>query len=283
MRMLEPSTPPPDAESERETILSIPFLKAAKEANPALWRAFKESAEVVPAADTSTLIARIETTADPLMLWEIHQELERRDIPPAFRYPKNHDTGQMRFITWLSDLHWHIKRARQGPRFRSWRRLFAPAGESWHESAKKVFEYGWTRNQNASYYAKGLALTDDDRLDLMTIKTSKQIARQRQLKQSEEMRRAISSHAIANAGRLSKERRPEQTARDRYLIWKTYMLADQSPTITARMFEAIYGEQMTRQKVQKQMAAVKQAWDKFGPEKGQEPSTLECEHMPVLS
>ena len=28
------------------------------------------------------------------------------------------------------------------------------------------------------------------------------------------------------------------------------MLADQSPTITARMFEAIYDERMTRQKVQ---------------------------------
>ena len=90
------------------------------------------------------------------------------------------------------------------------------------------------------------------------------------------MRRAISRRAIANAGRLSKERRPEQTARDRYLIWKTYMLADQSSTITARIFEAIYGESMTRQKVQKQIAAVTQAWDKFGPKKDQELPTLEC-------
>lgn len=276
MRTHEPSTPPLEADSERESIHSIPFLKAAKEANPALWRAFKESTETLPAPDTSTLIARIETTADPLILWEIHQELDRRDIPPAFRYPRNHDTGQMRFTTWLADLHWHTRRARHGPRFRSWRRLFAPAGESWHESAKNVFEYGWRRNQNASYYAKGLALTDDHRLDLMTIKTSKQIARQRQLKQSIEVHRAIASHAIANAGRLSKERRPDQTTRDRYLIWKTYILADQSPTITARMFEAIYGEPMTRQKVQKQIAAVTQAWHKFGPEKGQELPTPEC-------
>lgn len=274
-------TPPPEArdseaESEREGIDSIPALKAAREANTASWRAFQELSVALAAYGTAALIARIETTADPLMLWEIHQELDRRNIPPAFRYPKNHDNGQMRFVTWLADLHWHTRRVRHGPRFRAWRRLFAPVGESWHESAKNVFEYGWRRNQNASYYAKGLALTDDDRLDLMTIKTSKQIARQRQLKQSEEMRRAITSHAIANAGRLSKERRPEQTARDRYLIWKTYMLADQSPTITARMFEAIYGERMTRQKVQKQIAAVKQAWDKFGPEKDQELPIPEC-------
>jgi len=265
-----------EAESERDGIDSIPALRSAREADTASWRVFKESTEALAAYSTAALIARIETTADPLILWEIHQELDRRDLPPAFRYPKNHDNGQMRFITWLADLHWHTRRARHGPRFRAWRRLFATVGESWHESAKNVFEYGWKRHQNASYYAKGLALTDDDRLDLMTIKTSKQIARQRQLKQSEEMRRAITSHAIANAGRLSKERRPEQTARDRYLIWKTYILADQSPTTTARVFEAIYGEPMTRQKIQKQIAAVKQAWEKFGPEEGQELPIPEC-------
>lgn len=265
-----------EAESERDGIYSLPALRAAKEANTASCRAFQEATEALAVYSTAALIARIETTAVPLILWEIHQELDRRDIPPAFRYPKNHDSGQMRFITWLADLHWHTKRARHGPRFWAWQRLFAPVGESWHESARNVFEYGWRRQQNASYYAKGLALTDDDRLDLMAIKTSKQIARQRQLKQSEEMRRAITSHAIANAGRLSKERRPEQTARDRYLIWKTYTLADQSPTITARMFEAIYGERMTRQKVQKQIAAVKQAWDKFGAKKDQELPIPDC-------
>jgi len=264
-----------EAESEREGIVSLPALRAAKEANTASWRAFQDSTEALAVYSTTALIARIETTADPLILWEIHQELDRREIPPAFRYPKNQDDGQIRFVTWLADLHWHTRRVRNTPRFRAWRRLFAPVGESWHESAKNVFEYGWRRHQNASYYAKGLALTDDHRLDLMTIKTSKQIARQRQLKQSEEMRRAIASHAIANAGRLSKERRPDQTIRDRYLIWKTYMLADQSPTTTARMFEAIYGEPMTRQKVQKQIAAVTQAWDKFGPKKDQELPTPE--------
>lgn len=273
---LLPEVSDSEAESERKSIDSIPALRAVREANTASWRAFKESTEALAAYGTAALIARIETTADPLILWEIHQELDRRDIPPAFRHSKNQDTGQIRFITWLADLHWHTRRARHGPRFRSWRRLFDAAGDSWHENAKNVFDFGWRGHKNASYYAKGLALTDDHRLDLMTIKTSKQIARQRQLKQSVEMRRAIASHAIANAGRLSKERRPDQTTRDRYLIWKTYMLADQSPTIAARMFEAIYGEQMTRQKVQKQMSAVNQAWDKFGPEKGQESPTPEC-------
>lgn len=267
---------PEAVEGERERIQSVPALKAARQVNEAAWRAFRESTEALAEHSTSTLIARIESTGDPLVLWEVHHELDRREIPPAFRYPRSDSTDQARFITWLGDLHWHTRRARPATRFRSWRRLFDPAGESWHENAKNVFEFAWRRDQNASYYAKGLALTDDHRLDLMTIKTSKQIARQRQLKQSAEMRHAIASHAVANAGRLSKDRRADQTARVRYLIWKTYLLADQSPTITARMFEAIYGEQMTRQKVQKQIAAVKQAWDKFGPEKSQELPTPGC-------
>lgn len=279
--MLDLSTPPEEADGERESsrresICSLPGLIAAREAHTALWRAFQASTAALTAADTATLIARIETTSDPLMLWEIHLELDRRNIPPVFRYPRNHNTEQMRFVTWLADVYWYTRRVRHESRFRSWRRLFAPVGESWHENAKNVFEFGWKRHQNASYYAKGLALTDEHRLDLMTIKTSKQIARQRQLKQSAEMHCAIVSHATANAGRLSKERRPNQTARDRYLIWKTYLLADQSPTITARMYEAIYGEPMTRQKVQKQIAAVNQAWERFGPEKGQEVPTPEC-------
>lgn len=231
---------------------------------------------MLAAYDTATLIVRIESTSDPLMLWEIHSELDRREVPPAFRYPRSDSGDQGRFITWLADLHWHTRRVRHAPKFRSWRRLFDPAGESWHEYAKSVFEFAWARDQNASYYAKGLALTDDHRLALMTIKTSRQIARQRQLKQSAEMRRAIASHAVANAGRLSKDRRADHTARDRFLIWKTYLLADQSPTMTARMFESIYGEQMTRQKVQKQIAAIRQAWGQFGPEHSQELPTPGC-------
>lgn len=48
-------------------------------------------------------------------------------------------------------------------------------------------------------------------------------------------------------------------------LWKTYLLADQSETMTARMFTAIYDEPMTMQKVQKQIEAVNLAWRAFGP------------------
>jgi hypothetical protein len=132
-----------------------------------------------------------------------------------------------------------------------------------------VYVFGWQRSCKAGYYATRLALDDVHRLDLMTMKTGRQVARQRQLHQADEMRHAITSLATANAGRLSKGRRPVDTVRDRCRIWKTYLIADKSPTTTACMFKALYGEMMTRQKVQKQMAAVNQAWKEYGPEKGQ--------------
>jgi hypothetical protein len=103
----------------------------------------------------------------------------------------------------------------------------------------------------------------------MTMKTGPQVTRQRQLHQANEMRHAITSHAIANAGRLSKDRRPADTTRDRCRIWKTFLLSNKSPTIAAEMYTMIYCEKMTRQKVQKQMMAVNQAWREYGPEKGQ--------------
>lgn len=266
--MHAPLTPLSDAGAERESIHSIPFLKAAKEVNPALWRAFKGSTETLPAADTSTLIARIETTADPLMLWEIHQELERRGIPPAYRYPRNDDSDQAKYVTWLADAHWHTRRTGAAKEVhKSWKRLFDTANDSWHTTARSVYVYGWRMSAKAGYFATRLALDDADRLDLMTMRSGRQVARQRQLHQADEMHHAISSHATANAGRLAKDRRPTDTTRDRWRIWRTYLLADKSPTRTAAMFTAIYGEKMTRQKVQKQLAAIDQAWREFGPQK----------------
>jgi hypothetical protein len=256
-----------DPSAANGTITSLPALTRSREANAASWRSFQEAAEAVAESATATLITRIETTHDPLVLWQIHQELDRRDIPPAFRYPKNESTPQLEFVTWLADVHWFTRRMTgHKPRFNTWRRVFGPLSDTWHESARSIFEFAWRRGNGAAHYTKGFALDDNDRRQLMTIKTTGQIARQRVLKQAAERRAAIASYAVANAAR-SKDRRPDEITRDRYLIWKTYILADQSDTTTARLFEQIYGETMTRRKVQKQIAAVDLAWREFGPGK----------------
>lgn len=268
--MHAPLTPLCDAGAERETINGIPFLRAAREANTALWLGFQESVQALQLVDTPTLIARIETTADPLMLWEIHLNLEHRGILPAYRYPRNDSTDQSRFVNWLADVSSHTRRYRATKEVhKNWKRLFASVDDSWHTTARNVYVFGWRRSCKAGYYATRLALSDVHRHDLMTMKTGTQVARQRQLHQANEMRHAITSHAIANAGRLAKGRLPTDTTRDRLRIWKMFLLAGKSPTIAAEMFTTIYCEKMTRQKVQKQMMAVNQAWREYGPEKGQ--------------
>jgi hypothetical protein len=141
MPMLALSTPPDADEGDegergellpRERIDSIPFLKASKNAHTADRGLLQDAVKVLSTYSTSTLIMRIETTTDPLLLWEIHLELESRGIPPIFRFPRNDDTGQMRFVTWLADLYWHTRRTKApGKVYRSWKRLFGAADDSW--------------------------------------------------------------------------------------------------------------------------------------------------------
>ncbi len=202
------------------------------------------------------------------MLWEIHLTLDRRDIPPALRYPKSERTPQLEFLTWLADIYWFTRRnPSHNPRFNAWRPLFGPYSDRWHDAAARVFESAHRRGYGAAYYTKGFALDDNDRRQLMTIKTSGQIARQRLLRlHSADMRHAITSYTTAHPDK-SGDKRPGDIARRRYLIWKTYLLADKGETATARYYEQIYGETITRKTVQKQVAAVEIAWREFGPGK----------------
>ncbi len=141
--------------------------------------------------------------------------------------------------------------------------MFRPISENWHEAALRVFCFAYQRGYGTTYYAKGLALSDGDRRDLMTIKSTRQIARLRALKHSPEMRAAIAKYAIANA-KKSGDRKPADIVRRRYFLWKTFILADRSETVAARLYCQIYGDEITRQALGKQMTAVDAAWRKFG-------------------
>ena len=78
---------------------------------------------------------------------------------------------------------------------------------------------------------------------------------------------AVCNHQLCGtASRKCGKRSAADITRDRYLIWKTYLLADQRDTLTARMFTAVYDQPMTRLKVQQQVAAVHRAWEEFGGE-----------------
>ena len=77
---------------------SIARLEGKKRVSNGL-DAFNRVVQAIPLQDTATLIARIESASDALVLWAIHLELDRRDIPPALRWPGNTDTPTMHFVT----------------------------------------------------------------------------------------------------------------------------------------------------------------------------------------
>jgi hypothetical protein len=253
-----------DLAIERPTLVGLHTLKASRKASKAAWTLFQASTETIPAATTLALVGRIQTTTDALVLWEIHQELDRRGIPPTFRYPANVTTPQMEFITWLADLHWFTRqKPNHKPLFDKWQRLFGPITDGWHETARHIFEGAYQRGNVATYASRGLNLAVCDRRPLMTVKSTGQLRRLRDLRQSDDRREAIGRHASANAGRLRKDRTPDQVANRRFLIWKTYVLADRSETIAARMYQALHGEAIARQNLGKQIEAVDQAWKEF--------------------
>ena len=67
---------------------------------------FKSMASRLPEATTQELLIRIGTTDDPLALWVLHLELDRRQIPPCLRMPYRDDSPELCFVTWLADLYW---------------------------------------------------------------------------------------------------------------------------------------------------------------------------------
>jgi hypothetical protein len=83
----------------------------------------------------------------------------------------------------------------------------------------RAYSFAFKRGSGAAYFAKGLALTERDRQELMTMKTKGQIARLRPLKKfGQEYRRAILDHPIAKPDRAG-VKSPEDVAKRRYAMW----------------------------------------------------------------
>jgi hypothetical protein len=211
------------------------------------------------------------------LLWLIHEELDRRDVPPAFRWPVNQHSAQMEYVTWLADIFWFTRRKpSHKPAYKNWQRWFGDVSDAWHASALRAYSFAFKRGSGAAYFAKGLALTERDRAELMTIKTAGQIARLRPLRKfGREYRRAILEHAIAKPDRAG-IKTPEEVAKRRYAIWKLYVLAGESETSAARQYHKLYGE--ARQNLAKQVEVAQQAWKLFGSS-GEKDGFVHRHHM----
>jgi hypothetical protein len=255
---ISPSPPP---ELYCEDLHSVASLTAEKGTGADLAR-FKRAVIGMPDQDTQTLILRLETQTDPLILWELHQELDRRDIPPAQRWPANQDTPQAAFITLLADLLWITRRHPcHTPDYRGWRGLFShpPGSPGWHATAYRQYLFVSTRYSVSHWCSKGLALTDLQRLGLMVLQTRAMQADRRQLDSDKfsEFRADLLAHAIQNLDKAGKHT-PEAIAERRARLWRIFVLSGRNQTTTAKNWHLLTGEALTRQAIAKQLAIVDQ-------------------------
>jgi hypothetical protein len=255
---LDDLAPPP--RKRPEGVHSITHLIAKKRMSRDLDH-FKKSVRAVLDTDTATLVLMFHTTQDPLKLWSIHVVLDGRDIPPALRWPANTDTEQAKFINWLADLLWFTRRnPEHKANFRGWQRLMAetPGSPIWLEQAYWIFAAMYGSQNVCSYTARGLALSHDQRQDLMMLPTSRMVTARLQLQQApfSETRQRLLSHAVTHPDR-SRKHTPDAIAQRRAGLWRTHILSGRSPTTTTENWRKLTGKSISRQKVSEQIATVK--------------------------
>ncbi len=248
-----PRRPPSPAETPLDGVQSIARLIAETSASGDL-DGFKRAVRALPTTDTQTLILRVATTSDALKLWAIHVHLDKRGIPPVQRWPANKDTPQGKFITALADLLWFAKRnPTHTPLFKAWKKLWelVPGSPAWLEKAYWILANMASSNL-ARHGAKALALTLEQRQELMMFPTTAMVVKRRELQTSAfaGIRELLLTHAVAHPDK-SGTHTPEAVARRRARLWRAHILSGCSTTATAKTWELLTGESLTRQAISK--------------------------------
>lgn len=232
-------------------VRSIPALVEAKRSAVDALR-FRTQVRDLANWATVDLLPRLETTQDPLMLWAVHLELERRDIPPCLRIPSHSLGPQGDYITLAADLLWFQKRHPEHQAvFRGWRDVLRASlcSLQWHQHVYRQFLYNYPRG--LSYMAaKGLGLIEAQRQQLLSVPTSR-MARERAGVQGEAFERLIDQlhqHALAHPDRAGKHT-PQAVALRRARLLRCHVMSGRRPTLTADYWQRLTGERMSRQAV----------------------------------
>lgn len=238
-------------------VRSVSSLIAEQRDGPDLPR-FQRLGTGLLGTDTRTLIARLETMGEPLLLWTSHLVLDARNVPPALRWPGNQDDEQAHFITWCADLFWLCKRQPgHRPLFRGWQGLFKnePGSPAWHATAHRQFLFVAPRYSLSHWCSKGLALTDSDRAPLMTMPTKKMCADRRVLEAGRYagLERLLLQHAAERPDK-ARQHPPHDVAGRRAAMWRTFVLCGRNQTAAAAQWASLTGERLTRQAFAKQIA-----------------------------
>lgn len=245
---------------------SIPHLRSLKRPGGDL-DSLNRVIEAMPASDTQTLITRIGTTDDPLKLWALHCELDRRDIEPCLRWPGNTSTAQMRYITVMADLFWFVTRyPDHEPSFKNWQRLFkeTPGSEAWLDRAFYLCRFSLQQDNLSRCGSKALALSPAHRQQMMMFPTSTMANRQRHQLEQDRFAEAVTTiYSAAQANKFKPRAcNTEVLAHRRARLWRVFVLLNSSPEATAKAWSRLTGEAWSRQSVSKQIAIVKTALKK---------------------
>lgn len=237
--------------------LSVPEL-VARRRGTSLAAPFIRSVEGIRQATTRDLLRRLQQVEDPLTIWVLHLELDKRDVPPCLRWPRRDETLQVVFLSWLADVYWLARRyPDHEPFYTRWRGLFKrkPAADDWHKTAIWVFRSG----HSASYYhAKGLGLSERQRQPLMTMVSNAMRGDRDVLKRLPQLRERIWLHAEANRDR-SGQYSPAEVAERRTEYLRLFLLASRNRTRTAEYFEVLHGSRISRQALTRQLEAIEAA------------------------
>lgn len=126
---------------------ALPIVKTHPELMASLGEADRVRHEVkvstLTSLDVPSLCTRLETAADPAMLWPIHQEFHRRAIPPVLRGPRHHQGRQGDFLDFAADVqHLQLHYPAHKPRNRLicaiWK--LRPGTPDWWNLLRRQFE-----------------------------------------------------------------------------------------------------------------------------------------------
>lgn len=249
---------PHDAPEAPQAFKTYPELKAG------MGRAEKGRHKAKTAAlatePTASLCARLETATAPAMLWPIHQELARREIPPILRGPRHCHGLQGDFLDFAADLQWLWGTETIKPRYRLAQGIFSttPDTPEWWELVKRQFSQEGTRNTRSWSIAFNLDATQRRYLRTIQSADTRRLFDDLHGDHFGQLLDALRREAVAKPDKSKPrdQQEPHKTASRRARIYRTHTLTAGTLRDTARNWEALSGEKLSAQAIRHQVSLV---------------------------
>lgn len=223
-------------------------------------RSHKAKTAVLATEPTASLCARLETATAPAMLWEIHQELARRGIPPILRGPRHCHGLQGDFLDFAADLQWlsHFEGCK--PRHRLAQGIFktTPDTPEWWQLVARQYAIEGTRSTRGLSIAFNLDATQRRHLRTIQSADTRRLFDDLHGDHFGQLLDALRSEAVAKPDKSKPrdQQEPHKTASRRARIYRTHQLMAGTLRDTARTWEALTGETLSAQAIRHQVGLV---------------------------